>query len=197
MKKWLVLASLFVVAVGITVFGFILPALPSEPILAQGKGIKVTAERFIDTKQNFALAQSMLGGEQSEPTDQELLEQLLISELLLSQAKSKGLTATEEEVNGFIEEQRKMLRGSDQHEMIALMDERIRLSGMDEDSFWQDKTTKDAYREAIISGKLPKHLINEGEITGWDDFASYQKKLLQANINSIKVNWDVLENTER
>ncbi|MFF2886801.1 SurA N-terminal domain-containing protein [Paenibacillus sp. NPDC057967] len=192
MKKRVVLAVLIVIAIGISVFAFVNPSLQSEPVLAKGAGVEVTVKRFKDAKQNLELAQRMLAVEPEARTDEELLDQILTDELLYSYAKKKGVSIPEEELRQFIDEQKAMLEDTDQVEMAALMQERIRLTGMDEESFWQDKATVDGYRYFITIGKLTELLVKEDIIQG-GKFAEFQKKLLQDNKSSIKVNWDALE----
>jgi len=171
LKKRIALASCILVAViAITVVALVLPAKESEPVLAKGAGV-----------------------EPEYPTDQDLLDGILTSELLYSYAKKKGLSLSEEELSQYINEQRAVLEDTEQADMAALMKERIRLTGMDEESFWQDQATLDGYRYFIIIGKMPELLVKEGVIQSSYEFAAFREKLLEENAASIKVNWDMLE----
>ncbi|WP_165867304.1 SurA N-terminal domain-containing protein [Paenibacillus pinisoli] len=194
LKKRIALASCILVAViAITVVALVLPAKESEPVLAKGAGVEVTVKRFMDAKQNLELAHNMLDVEPEYPTDQDLLDGILTSELLYSYAKKKGMSVSDEELSQYINEQRAVLEDTEQADMAALMKERIRLTGMDEESFWQDQATLDGYRYFIIIGKLPELLVKEGVIQSSYEFAPFREKLLEENAASIKVNWDMLE----
>lgn len=197
MKKRIALAACLVVAaIAITVVAFVLPSNQSEPVLAKGAGVEVTVKRFMDAKQNLELAHKMLAVEPEYPTDQDLLDGILINELLYSYAKKKGVSVSDEELSQYINEQRAVLEDTDQADMASLMKERIRLTGMDEETFWQDKTTVDGYKYFLIIGKMPELLVQEGVIQSSYEFVAFQEKLLGEHTASIKVDWDMLEKSE-
>lgn len=194
LKKRIALAScIVIVVIAITVIAFVLPSNQSEPVLAEGAGVEVTVKRFMDTKQNLELAHRMMAVEPEYPTDQDLLDGILTNELLYSYAKKKGVSVSDEELSQYINEQKAVLEDTDQADMAALMKERIRLTGMDEETFWQDKTTVDGYRYFLIIGKMPELLVQEGVIQSSYEFVAYKEKLLEEHAASIKVEWGMLE----
>ncbi|RXZ82981.1 hypothetical protein EBB07_08720 [Paenibacillaceae bacterium] len=111
-----------------------------EAAIAKGPGFEITNDRFLFYKHHAELMYDLDNKDISIPSDRELLNELITSDLAVVQAKELGITVTHEEVNEYIAEQRLFLKAYDPKDpdqaLIAnLMENRIRITGLSEESF--------------------------------------------------------------
>lgn len=170
--------------------------LQSEP-LVEGAGIKIPAERFIFFKKNAELVNSLQSNsfQTAVTNDEDIINELIATDLSLQYAKNLGLNATTEEIDNAIEYERAALDDPDPANNFVkeIMENRIRITGLSEDEFWESEETRYNYEKAIIIGKLATKLIDDGEIQDISEFSDFQKDLLNATKSKLKINTEVIE----
>lgn len=165
-----------------------------QPLLVEGQGVAITVERFHSYKANAELAATV--SDFAVPSDEEILEELTATELSVAYARDKGLTATKEEIDSVIANERAALMDADSENELAaeLMQRRIDKTGLTEEAFWSSEETRANYERAVLLGELAALLIDEGSIGDYFEFGNFQRELLERRRDNIRTDWSLLEN---
>lgn len=130
----------------------------------------------------------------SLPTDQDLIDEMLKKRISVQHAKETGITVTEGEVKEVINREENMLNSEDvdaQNQAIIreIMDQRIKLTGLSEEEFWDSDLVFKEYENTLFIDKLYNKLIGEKVINDIQGFEDFQNNLLKEykNIHSIDV----------
>lgn len=171
----------------------------SDAIVAQVDDIKIKNKDLVGYKKNIELVASLQGNPtakaQSQVTDEQIIDVLVTNELLVKQATNFGLTVTADEVDQVIKREREALAQTDDPSndfVRELMKNRIQITGLTEDEFYQSQEVRDKYAESILIGKLYNKLVEDKKITESQGFDQYQKNLLTSKESSIEINEEVL-----
>lgn len=119
----------------------------------------------------------------SLPTDQELIDEMLKKRISVQHAKQIGITVTEGEVKEVVNREKKMLNSEDvdvQNQALIreIMHQRINLTGLSEEEFWDSDLVFKEYESTLYIDKLFNKLISEKEISDIQDFEKFQNNLL-------------------
>lgn len=197
MSRW---KRLFLLVMGFVVIAGIATAVASSRTpwhqdggyVAEGPGFNITKERFLLYKQNHEIQIDLL--QTKRMSDNEIIDELIKKELTILDAKKRGVTVSDDEIDEMIQFQRASLNDGrgDSYELIKeLMLNRIRITGMSDDEFWSSELVWNEYRDSIYVGKLSTLLMSEGEVAGMVGFDDYQEKLLEANKGKVKIRLDM------
>lgn len=123
------------------------------------------------------------------PTDQELLDEMLKKRISVQHAKEIGITVTEGEVKEVINREKSMLNSEEvdaQNQAIIreIMDQRIKLTGLSEEEFWDNDLVFKEYEKTLYIDKLYNKLIGEKVINDIQGFEEFQNNLLNEYKNS-------------
>lgn len=165
----------------------------------QGENVRITIRDFIFYKSNLELLYR-LQDKAFTLTDEELIDAMLQQRLTVQYAKQAGLTATEQEqeIDEVIAQEREVLYDSqisavNKDIIKEIMDNRIRITGLSEEDFWNSEDVKKSYEDAILLGKLYSQLLQEGKIQNAEDFVQFQNELLQKAKKSLKIHRELLD----
>ncbi|MBP2002393.1 hypothetical protein J2Z69_003466 [Paenibacillus shirakamiensis] len=167
--------------------------------LVEGEGIRITTDTFIFYKKSSELVSGLQNNvvKQRPQSDDDIIKELIKSELTALHAKKLGLKATSQEINGVITSERAALHDSNldpDHDLVKeLMSNRIRITGLTEDKFWNSEDTRVGYEKAILIGKLYDRLLKKGTIKDVADFDKYQTGLLNDSQGKLKINYDAIK----
>lgn len=125
----------------------------------------------------------------SLPTDQELIDEMLKKRISVQHSKEIGITVTEGEVKEVINREESMLNSEEvdaQNQAIIreIMDQRIKLTGLSEEEFWDSDLVFKEYENTLYIDKLYNKLIGEKVIGDIQGFEEFQNNLLKEYKNS-------------
>ncbi|MEK5476966.1 SurA N-terminal domain-containing protein [Paenibacillus sp. FSL R5-0407] len=129
----------------------------------------------------------------SLPRDQELIDEMLKKRISVQHAKEIGITVTEGEVKEVINREKNMLNSEEvdaQNQAIIreIMDQRIKLTGLSEEEFWDSDLVFKEYEKTLYIDKLYNKLIGEKVINDIQGFEEFQINLLKEYKNSHSIN---------
>lgn len=158
-------------------------------VVAEINGASIDKEQFTFYKSNLELTYS-LQDKGPIPNDKELVNNLLAEKLVVQQAINQGITVSDEEVKKAIDYQRNIYEtfepaDKDQALALELMKNRIRISGLTDDEFWNSDFVKEGYKESILGGKLMMKLISDGTVKDPEGFNAYKQELLTKVYNKV------------
>lgn len=125
----------------------------------------------------------------SLPSDQELIDEMLKKRISVQHAKEIGITIKEGEVKEVINREKGMLNSEEvdaQNQAIIreIMDQRIKLTGLSEEEFWDSDLVFKEYEKTLYIDKLYNKLIGEKVINDIQGFEEFQNNLLKEYKNS-------------
>lgn len=173
----------------------------SSPVVV-GDGIEITRDRFVFYKKSSELLSSLENNnnsllKQAAQSDDDIINELIKSDLTVQNAKNLGLEATDQEINNAITAEKAALNDPDldpdNYLVKELMSNRIRITGLTEDEFWNSEETRYGYEKAILLGKLFDQLVKEGKINDISEFNEYQNQLLEASKDKLEINYSVIK----
>lgn len=144
--------------------------------------IAINKEEFVFYKHNVDLTNT-LSNNSASLSNEQLIDNLLINELTAQEALKQGVTVSEAELDEAIKYQRDAYNNftptnKDQEIVMELMKNRIRITGLTEEEFWNSDFVRESYRKSILGGKLMYELLSKGTLTDISDFQNYQRELL-------------------
>lgn len=148
----------------------------------RNEGISIGQEQFLFYKQNLELVHT-LSGIGSPPDEKQMIENLLLDELTAREALKLGITVTEEELDQLVEFQKEAYHQAEPADekgklALTLMKNRIRITGLTEEQFWNSDTVRKGYEKALLGSKLLSQLQSQEMVTSREQFESYQQQLL-------------------
>lgn len=169
--------------------------------LVVGEGIEITRDRFIFYKKSSELINSIQNNnnlmKQVPQSDDDIINELIKSELTVKNAKNLGLEATVQEIDDVIAAEEAALNDPDldpdNYLVKELMENRIRITGLTEDDFWNSEETRHGYEKAILLGKLFDQLVKEGTVSDIAEFNEYQTALLNSSQDKLEINYAVIK----
>ncbi|WP_440115284.1 SurA N-terminal domain-containing protein [Paenibacillus sp. QZ-Y1] len=175
--------------------------LTAESPLVVGEGIEITRDKFIFYKKSSELISSLQNNnnlvKQASQSDEDIINELIKSELTVQNAKNLGLEATAQEIDDVITAEKAALNDPDldpdNYLVKELMSNRIRITGLTEEEFWNSEETRYGYEKAILLGKLFDQLVKEGTINDITDFNEYQTGLLNASQDKLEINYAAIK----
>lgn len=182
-KKWFILTGILVAVVMLIMVINVLKQDKSMTPLVQTKDYAITAKEFKFYKANVELL-AELNQTASVSDDKTLLNDMIKLEETIQHAKELGIAASVDEVNTVIQNERNALSdpsvdGLDNQIVKEIMKNRIRITGLTDEDFWNSAEVRTQYEKAIIQGKLYERLVSEGEIKDMQGFNEMQDKWLQ------------------
>lgn len=202
MKKRVWLLSILVICVVAGVFAatHFMGNQMSPTAVAQVKGIAVEQEEFRVSKENRRLVQSM-GGTSIQLTDKQVIESLLTTKLISQEARRRGITIPEEDIDKEINFQKETIEQVDQLDEDGqwmkeqLLNKTIELRGMTEEEYWYDEKTRQHYHEAALGGELMLQMTESGEVAGMQGFFDYKQDLYDQAQDDIVYNHNLIDET--
>ncbi|MDR6550938.1 SurA N-terminal domain-containing protein [Paenibacillus qinlingensis] len=125
--------------------------------------------------------------------DNVLVDDMIKKELLVKQAKKAGIQVSAEEVSNLIKRERAAIDNTNYLDentetVKEIMKNRIRITGLSEDDFWNSNEIKTEYEKAILSGKLYDQLTQQGKIKSIQEFENFKDDLLNKSKSSLTIN---------
>lgn len=145
--------------------------------------LSITPEQFLFYKMNIELFHHVTDSSSAIPNDQQLLDNLLKKKLVVQKALELGITVEDQEVEDYIAEQKNIyeqFQAEEQGDRIAyeFMKNRIRITGLSEEQFWNSNVIRETYYEAILGSKLRAKLLADGTLSEPEQFNQFQEELL-------------------
>ncbi|MDR0267083.1 hypothetical protein [Paenibacillus sp.] len=172
--------------------------------LVHGGDFQISKQDFIFYKSNMEMInklQNISSLKSVSLSDDSLIGEMVKKEVTVSYAKKLGLEVTPQEVDAVIQQERSFLNdpsitGENNDTVREIMKNRIRITGLSEDEFWNSDQTRKEYEKALLIGKLFDKLVADGEIEkdNGADFGNYQKKILESYKGEVIVDKSVLNN---
>jgi len=161
--------------------------------VAKVNGIEIDNKRFIFYKSNIELTYSLNKNNEVVPNDIELVNNLLVDDLAIQEAINQGITVSDEEIQKEIDYQRSMVDSLNpsnikEEQFLELIKNRIRITGLSDDEFWQSDFIKDLYRKSILGGKFMLESISNGTVKDPEEFYAYKKELFEKMKTQITYN---------
>lgn len=156
-----------------------------------GDVIVMTVNGTSFSEKEFQIYKSTMSNAQTSYTDEQLLDRLARQQVLFDEAKRRGLTATEAEIDEAINMAKDILQQSDQSENRAFLKSYIKQLGMSEDEYWA--SIRPAYKKSLSIGNLQDKLRSElaasegKEYVSMDEWNDYLKNYTDQLINSASI----------
>lgn len=167
--------------------------------LASYDTLKIDIKDFVFYKENAQLVAKLKNTE--VPNDQFLLDNMLKDKLTAYEAIQQGITVSDEEVQREIDFQRDVFENQldvsspEVQDVYDMMKNRIRITGLSEEEFWNADFVKQGYKEALLEGKLMNSLRGDDRsFETIQDFQKYKDELLTKYKDKIRLNLDLLNN---
>ncbi|CAM3508225.1 MULTISPECIES: SurA N-terminal domain-containing protein [Paenibacillus] len=117
-----------------------------------------------------------------KPSDEEVLRHMITEALTVHHAKEIGITVTPEEVRDVIDLQMRAMKDTDpktsaEQLTLYIMEQRIRITGLSEEDFWNSEELYSAYEAAIYMNKLRRHILADEDLNGMESYEALQAKL--------------------
>ncbi|MBJ6359875.1 hypothetical protein ACFOQM_00870 [Paenibacillus sp. GCM10012307] len=163
---------------------------PKPPPLVQGKGIEIERKEFLFYKFNVHLTNSLREEPLDIPDGAELLDQMVKKRLYVQQAIERGITVPDTEVDDFISVQQDMLGSYEpdnkEDQLLAeVLRNRIRITGLSDEEFWQSDAIRQEYRAVFLAGKHSDAIVSDGTVqdrSGIDAYIDDLFKKLQRKL---------------
>ena len=174
----------------------------SPTAVAQVKGIAVEQEEFRDSKEGRAVLLSVGVASPEDPflqlSDEQIIENLITPKLVAEEARRRGITIPEEDIDEQITIQRKFLEEfdpSDEQQAMAIevMDRTLERKGMTEEEYWQAETTREGYRRMLYLSALMDEMRENKDPAEWQDSVEYRQDLYNQIQDDIVYNYDLIE----
>jgi hypothetical protein len=159
--------------------------------LVQANDFQISPKQFTFYKSNLELLNKLQG--KSNASDNELINEMVKQELAVQYAKKAGLTVSEDEISQGIEKEKSSLNDptlNDNNSLTVkeLMKNRIRITGLTEDQFWNSIDTREEYKKAFLLAKLANQLIAQNKVRTMQDFSAFKDDLLQKSNGTFSIN---------
>lgn len=174
-------------------------------LLVQAEGFEIYSEQFLFYKKNVELTNN-LNKTINNPntarvetyTDTQLINEMIKKQLTAQYAKDNGITVADNEITEYLNQERNLLydpniEGENKALVQELMANRIKITGLTEDEYWNSKETRLEYENTIYKGKLYNKLIEEGTIKDGAEFDQFQDKLLAQHQGKYEINLSALK----
>lgn len=173
----------------LTHLGHMVPdALNSDEVLATYKGQNITAGIVAYRQEVAAMTYSSDCSIHAEkPSKKEVVDRILRSIILLDEAEQAGLTATEEQVNSAIAEQKSI--AEEYPEIREQLEEYWEAAGMTEETYWT--LLQQSFYEELTIANLRAILMTEYEEAGMTEeeaksaYETYKNGLIETHQDEI------------
>lgn len=171
-------------------------SMSKSNFVISGGDIKISKSEFDFYKVNIKLINQLNATLDSSsykiaslPTDQELIDEMMKKRISVQHAKNIGITVAEGEVKEIISREKDMLNSEDvdvQNQALIkeIMHQRINLTGLSEEDFWDSDLVYKEYENTLYIDKLYNKLIGEKVINDIQGFEEFQNNLLKEYKNS-------------
>lgn len=151
------------------------------PWMMEAEEVRISLAEYVFTLKTkeliYALNQLTV-----KPSGEEVLRHMITEALTVHHAKQIGITVTPEEVKGMIDMQRRAMKGtgpktSAEQLTLYIMEQRIRITGLSEEEFWNSEELYSAYEAAIFMNKLMGHILADEDLKGTESYEALQAEL--------------------
>lgn len=170
--------------------------LKKDQILVHGGGIEIPLERFVFYRENVDLISQLGPYAQPKLSDEAILDNMIKDELAVQYAKALGLNVSPQEVDDVVQLQRSLLEQTDDQNgyvIKELMANRIKITGLTEDQFWNSSEVREMYEKALLRSKLANKLVEEGTIKDVMDFTRFKENLYAEKKGDLHINYSLLQ----
>lgn len=144
---------------------------------------EITYNEFREYKENLIMMAKKEGLALNR-SNNDILNDMIKRQLTVQFAINKGIVVSNEEVQAYANEQRKILQTAPE-EAKEVLKNLIEKSGLPENEYWESNTLLSAYREWIIINKL---IESDNSIETPETFSSFQESLLKSSSQNYYVN---------
>lgn len=120
----------------------------------------------------------------TSPSTQEVLDAITEQKVLVKEAKKVGIKVTKEELDNYIETQKKAHQQLSDEERSKFNDF-LAGQGITEEQYWEDANTRKAYEIGIYIGKMQNKLANELPLSDDEKYSEKGDKLIKEKINKL------------
>lgn len=165
-----------------------------DQYLATFDTIKISVEEFVFYKSNIIMIAKL--NHMDIPDNQTLLNHMLMNRLAAYEAVKQGIHVSNEEIQQEIDFQREVYENygnalsEQEKEVMEIMKNRIRITGLSEDEFWESDFVKENYKEALLDGKLMNSFGGDDPTT--ESYQEYKEKLVDRYQDKLKLNLELL-----
>lgn len=154
---------------------------PAPSWVVEGEGVRISLSDYVLAKKNRDLVLT-LNQVEDMPSDADLLQDTITTQLTQNYAKQSGIVVTLEEVKDAIQFQKKALDESDptdpnQQLIRYVMENRIRITGLIEEEFWNSDEVYSAYETSLYNSKLIENILSDESMKGMDSYYELKEKL--------------------
>ncbi|MEJ9218371.1 hypothetical protein ACXFAU_22920 [Paenibacillus glucanolyticus] len=154
---------------------------PNPDWVVKDEKVNISLSDYVLAKKNrdliYALNQVV-----EIPSDEALLQDMVTKQLTVNYAKQSGIVVTPEEVSEAVHFQKAALDEADpndeNHQLIRyMMENRIRITGMTTEEFWNSDEVYEAYETSLYISKFLQSILTDESMKGMDSYQQLQDKL--------------------
>lgn len=143
--------------------------------------VRISLAEYVFTMKSKELIHA-LNQWNEKPSGEEVLQHMITEALTVHHAKQTGITVTQEEVRDMINMQMRAMKDtgpktSAEQLTLYIMEQRIRITGLSEEDFWNSEELYSAYEAAIYTNKLMGHILADEDLKGMDSYRALQAEL--------------------
>jgi|GEM_PF-1417267 len=152
-----------------------------SPWMIKTDEVRISLAEYVFTLKSKELIHA-LNPLTEKPSDEEVLRHMITEALTVHHAKEIGITVTPEEVRDVIDMQMRAMKDTDpktsaEQLTLYIMEQRIRITGLSEEDFWNSEELYSAYEAAIYINKLRGHILADEDLKGMESYEALQAKL--------------------
>jgi hypothetical protein len=161
--------------------------------IATGDSFKIEAGEFKLYKANLQFIAKM-NNVDFNFTNEEILKMMAKDRLIVQYAKDNGISVTNQEVDSYIKQTRNGLQSDEAPaEFKEIMKNRIRISGLTEEQFYNSPEIRQSYERLLYGNKVAKMLSSQGRLTNpLQDYEKFKEELWNKSKDKIKINRNAL-----
>ncbi|URN95173.1 MAG: SurA N-terminal domain-containing protein [Candidatus Pristimantibacillus lignocellulolyticus] len=164
-----------------------------DKVIAKSSEFQVTKFDFLYSKYTTEMFRE-LGANTKKTNDKKIINNLVARQLMIVDAKSKGITVQVDEVDDFTETIKDQLLnneqdGLQQNDIIILYKAWSQSANLTLEQFLDSEFFRDQYEEGVYFSKLYEYLLTEKIVTSFEDFEDYQDDLFKQQRNNVDITY--------
>lgn len=164
-----------------------------DKVIAKSSDFQVTKFDFLYSKYTTEMFRE-LGMNTKKTNNKKIINNLVARQLMIVDAKSKGITVQVDEVDDFTETIKDQLLnneqdGLQQNYIIILYKAWSQSANLTLEQFLDSEILRDQCEEGVYFSKLYEYLLTEKIVTSFEDFEAYQDDLFKQQRNNVDITY--------
>ncbi|WP_440897715.1 hypothetical protein ACS127_07050 [Amphibacillus sp. Q70] len=169
-----------------------LEVIDSNAILVEGEDFNVTAEEFLDYKENLCLVHQ-LNSIKMDISDEEILNRIIENKLLLQFADEQGVTVAESDVLNYAEQTKEAFEKDVSPELSELYISLAEELDVSPEEYFTHPEVLQQYEEVVKANKLIEIMTLNGEINESVSIEQFKSNLKDEKANTFEVRQGMLD----